>query len=78
MKFRIALFVVATLVLVFFGESTFAQCAMCQATAETSIDAGSSAAEGLNKGIMYLFFMPWIILGTVSYFWWRSTKKAQQ
>jgi hypothetical protein len=55
-----------------------AQCAMCQATAETSMDAGSSAAEGINKGVMYLFFMPWIILGTIAYFWWRATKKAQQ
>lgn len=55
-----------------------AQCAMCQATAESSMDAGSSAAEGINKGVMYLFFMPWIILGTIAYFWWRAQKKAQQ
>jgi hypothetical protein len=51
---------------------------MCQATAESSMDAGSSAAEGINKGVMYLFFMPWIILGTIAYFWWRAQKKAQQ
>jgi hypothetical protein len=55
-----------------------AQCAMCQATAESSLDAGSSAAAGINKGVMYLFFMPWIIMGTIAYFWWREQKKAQQ
>ena len=78
MKFRVTLVLFIALVMVLSNESAFAQCAMCQATAETSLDAGSSAAEGLNKGIMYLFFMPWVILGTVTYFWWRANKKAQQ
>lgn len=55
-----------------------AQCAMCTATAETSNDAGSSAAHGLNKGVMYLFLTPYIIIGTLAYFWRRSVKKAQQ
>jgi hypothetical protein len=70
------LFIFSLMVLAFFNAD--AQCAMCQATAETSMDAGSSAAEGINKGVMYLFFMPWIILGTITYFWWRAQKKAQQ
>ncbi|MBL7777345.1 MAG: hypothetical protein JNK66_03485 [Chitinophagales bacterium] len=76
MKRFIATICLLTLVLLF-NEYSFAQCAMCKATAETSLDAGSSAAEGLNKGIMYLFMTPYIILGTVGYFWWRSRKKAQ-
>lgn len=71
-------FILLFSLLVLFVFNAGAQCAMCQATAETSMDAGSSAAEGINKGVMYLFFMPWIILGTITYFWWRSQKKAQQ
>lgn len=54
-----------------------AQCAMCQATAETSHDAGASAADGINKGVMYILVMPYIIMGTIGYFWWRSRQKKQ-
>lgn len=71
-------FILLLTILIFSVYSGHAQCAMCQATAESSMDAGSSAAEGINKGVMYLFFMPWIILGTIAYFWWRAQKKAQQ
>lgn len=50
---------------------------MCAATAESSRSAGSSAAEGLNKGVLYIFMMPYLILGTIGFFWWRARKKAQ-
>ncbi|MFN8287836.1 MAG: hypothetical protein U0V74_13855 [Chitinophagales bacterium] len=65
------------LVIVFLSLSHMAdaQCAMCQATAETSRDAGASVADGINKGVLYLFFMPYIVIGTIAYFWWRSRKK---
>lgn len=58
--------------------SGHAQCSMCQATAESSRDAGSSNSDGINKGVMYLFFTPYLIIGTIAYFWWRARKKAQQ
>ena len=72
-------FIVA--ILIFFSllladVSLNAQCSMCQATAETSRDAGSSNSDGLNKGIMYLFFTPYLIIGTIGYFWWRGRKKG--
>ena len=52
-----------------------AQCAMCQATAETSRGAGSSVADGINKGVMYLFFTPYLIIGFIGYIWWRNKDK---
>ncbi len=58
--------------------SAHAQCSMCQAVAESSRDAGSTNSNGINKGVMYLFFTPYLIISTVGYFWWRSRKKAQQ
>ena len=62
----------------FATQNGSAQCSMCQATAETSRDAGSSNSEGINKGVMYLFFTPYLIIGTVGYFWWKARKKAQE
>jgi hypothetical protein len=38
-----------------------AQCAMCRATAEqASVDNGG-IAEGLNTGIVYLMFLPYLL-----------------
>ena len=48
----------------------WAQCAMCQATAESSRDAGSTAAEGLNKGVLYILFMP-IIFAVLMFIIWK-------
>lgn len=50
---------------------------MCTATAESSRDAGSSVAESINKGVLYIFMMPYLIIATVGYFWWRAKKKAE-
>ena len=74
------LFFVLTLVLFFALSSidTSAQCSMCQATAESSRDAGSTNSDGINKGVMYLFFTPYILIGTIGYFWWKARKKELQ
>ena len=50
--------------LVFFliNLSSYAQCAMCRAVAESSQNNGSSIANGLNTGILYLMAFPYILL----------------
>jgi uncharacterized membrane protein len=52
-----------------------AQCAMCTGQVETATNAGSSVALGINKGVLYIFMMPYLIMGTLGYFWWRGRKK---
>ncbi|MBK7147998.1 MAG: hypothetical protein IPH78_04045 [Bacteroidetes bacterium] len=76
MKKLLPLFLV--LLFAFASKNVSAQCSMCQATAESSRDAGSANSEGINKGVMYLFFTPYLIIGTVGYFWWKARKKAQE
>lgn len=55
------------------GE-VFAQCAMCKAIAESSQQGGSSVADGLNDGIVYLMFFPYLLMGAVGYAIYRSKK----
>ncbi len=53
------------LILFLFFFSVFnvdAQCAMCRAVAESSKEAGSTIANGLNTGILYLMSFPYILL----------------
>ena len=58
--------------------STQAQCAMCQGQVETATDAGSSVALGINKGVLYIFMMPYLIMATLGYFWWKGRKRDEQ
>lgn len=54
-----------------------AQCAMCKAVAETSQQGGSSVADGLNGGIVYLMAFPYLILGAVGYAFYRMKKQQR-
>jgi hypothetical protein len=38
-----------------------AQCAMCRATAEQASADNNGIAEGLNTGIVYLMFLPYLL-----------------
>jgi hypothetical protein len=72
------LFLLSILFILTFSNSRIsAQCSMCQATAESSRDAGSTNSDGINKGVMYLFFTPYLLIGTVWYFWSRARKKSE-
>lgn len=72
-SFSFFLLLVALLLLPAFAE---AQCAMCKAVAETSQNGGSSAAAGLNSGILYLMAIPYLLLGAVGYALYRYKKTA--
>ena len=64
------------LFLVISVSQSFAQCAMCRTTIENNVSAGdTSLASGLNLGIMYLFFAPYVVIGVIAFFWYRNSKK---
>ena len=53
-----------------------AQCAMCKTTIKNNVSHGElSLAEGLNFGILYLFFTPYIAIAVVAFFWYYSSKR---
>jgi len=54
-----------------------AQCAMCRTQVVNNVSAGEqlTLAQGLNYGIMYLFFAPYVAMGVVAYFWFKKSKK---
>jgi len=54
-----------------------AQCPMCKIAAESNMKNGGSAGKGLNRGILYMLATPYLIVGTVAFFWWRNRKKEQ-
>jgi hypothetical protein len=68
----LTLFVVAAI------YPALSQCAMCTAVADEASKNGSTAADGINKGVLYLFLSPYLIVGTIGFLWWRSRRKAQE
>lgn len=52
-----------------------AQCAMCRTQVVNNVSHGETAlAAGLNLGIMYLFFTPYVVLGLVAFLWFKKSK----
>lgn len=62
----------------------YSQCAMCRSTVESNVGTGSTDSDsdvgaGLNTGILYLMLIPYVLVGTVGFLWYRSNrhKKAK-
>jgi hypothetical protein len=56
---------------------SFAQCAMCKAVLESNMENGGTAAAGINDGIIYLMFIPYVLIATVGFFIYKHYKKNQ-
>ena len=51
-----------------------AQCVMCKAQVEAAkAENDDYDVAGLNKGIVYMMIVPYILMGTIGYFWYRRT-----
>ncbi len=71
---KIILILFFFLATVFFTQYANAQCSLCTKTAQ---QLGEKPAQGLNSGILYLMFMPFIIVGIIGYRWWKNNKEFE-
>lgn len=69
-KFKTVLFGICFL---FFGISSYAQCAMCRA-ALTS-EGNAAKAQAVNDGIVYLMVIPYLLVAGIGYYIYRMRKK---
>lgn len=61
------------------GQGAMAQCAMCRATLENNVSNGNiGIAAGINFGIMYLFFAPYLAVAVIGYLWYRTSKTNER
>ena len=69
--------------LIGFGQVLFcsdaeAQCAMCKATIESNAKLGEGAAgSGINRGILYIMGIPYLLIGAVGFLIYRHNKKLK-
>jgi hypothetical protein len=51
-----------------------AQCIMCKTQVEAArAEKDDYDVAGLNKGIVYMMSIPYVLMGAVGYFWYRRT-----
>jgi hypothetical protein len=55
---------------------TNAQCAMCRAVLES--EESQSAAEGINDGILFLMIVPYLLVGTIGFFVYKTYSKSKK
>lgn len=72
MKIKIVFILMFLLLLPSLAE---AQCAMCRAVLES--EGSQSAAKGINDGILYLMVFPYLLIGGIAYFIYRTFKRKK-
>ena len=78
-KIRNILFILSlTFAFNFIPVDMNAQCPMCRMSAEKNLEEGGTMGAGLNKGILYMLLMPYMLVGTIGVLWYRNRKKDEE
>lgn len=65
---------VLILVLLADGE-LLSQCPMCKMSAEQNLKDGGTAGKGLNRGILYMLTIPYMLVGSLGLLWWKNRRR---
>jgi len=72
-KKKYVMFFLLIFILLINVEEINGQCSMCRAVLESSENDGM--AEGINNGIVYLAFLPYLLVFFMIFFVYRKFKK---
>ena len=61
--------------LAFANNNAMAQCSVCRIGAESSVEQGHTVGRGLNKGILYLMSIPYVLGGAAWYIYYKNKKR---
>lgn len=75
--YSITILLILIIIALPFMES-IAQCPMCRAAAETNLAQGGTEGKGLNKGILYMLSLPYLLIATIGYLWWKNKKEESE
>ncbi|HJW28180.1 MAG TPA: hypothetical protein VJ508_02905 [Saprospiraceae bacterium] len=61
-----------------FSGQVQAQCPMCKISMESNMRNGGKTGRGLNAGILYMLVLPYSLVGTIGYIWWRKNRRKEE
>jgi hypothetical protein len=76
MKIKACFYIIFSILFLFTIEDINAQCAMCRAVLENNAD--NSVAEGINDGIVYLMIFPYLLMGGLGYYIYKTHQKKKK
>lgn len=68
---------VSFVLLFIINANAYAQCAMCKSSVQSNLDNGGSIGKELNTGILYLMAIPYILLMTGAYIFFKKPIDAK-
>lgn len=68
-------FIISSMVV---SSNVDAQCPMCKMSAESNLKNGGTAGRGLNAGILYMLALPYTLVGTIGFIWWRNNRRKEE
>lgn len=71
----ILLTVLISLLVTFIQSDLMAQCPMCKMSAEQNLKDGGTAGKGLNRGILYMLSVPYMLVGGLGLLWWKNRRR---
>lgn len=67
------LFIILLILVASLTSEIYAQCPMCKAAVESSVESGqSNAGKGLNNGILYLLAAPYLFVAILGIIWYKK------
>lgn len=67
-------YLITFLLLTITTHQALAQCSVCRLGAESNVEQGYAAGKGLNKGILYLMAVPYVLVGVGAYVFYKRRK----
>jgi len=82
MKIRItkylSMLALALVLNIWAGTPVQAQCPMCRMSAESNLKNGGMDGRGLNNGILFMLAMPYLVVGSIGFLWWKNRRKEEE
>lgn len=74
-KRNLVLIILILGMVIIFGAELDAQCPMCRLSAETNLENGGTEGKGLNKGILYMLSLPYLLVFSLGFLWYKNRNK---
>ena len=78
MKYRFLILPALLIAFCLLPLDQFAQCAMCKGAAEANLKMGGGDPVGLNNGILYILCIPYLLVASIGYWWWRNRRNERE